>query len=151
MGEWNFEHSVSTIAGRQDAWDYWSDLRNHTRMEPGVERIELDGPFATGTTGRTIGTGYTQEWKLTEVVAGRRFVITGLTPDGEGALSFAWEFEDEGTGTRMTQRIHAHGPQVEEHLESFRQLEAGAPQGMLRLAAELDRHAREKGQGERRA
>ena len=36
-----------------DAWAFWSDLRNHMRLEPGVERIELDGPFATGTTGRT--------------------------------------------------------------------------------------------------
>jgi hypothetical protein len=34
---------------------FWSDLRNHMRLEPGVERIELDGPFATGTTGRTAG------------------------------------------------------------------------------------------------
>ena len=33
-----------------DAWAYWSDLRNHVRFEPGVERIELDGPFATGRT-----------------------------------------------------------------------------------------------------
>jgi hypothetical protein len=69
----------------------------------GFERIELDGPFATGTTGRsTITAGYTQEWQLTDVVRGRRFVITGGTPDGAGLLSFAWEFEDEGAGTRMT-------------------------------------------------
>jgi hypothetical protein len=29
-------------ARRADAWAYWSDLRNHVRFEPGVERIELD-------------------------------------------------------------------------------------------------------------
>ena len=41
-------------ARRADAGAYWSDLRNHVRFEPGVERIELDGPFATGPTGRTV-------------------------------------------------------------------------------------------------
>jgi|SRR5215217_1003974 hypothetical protein len=27
---------------------------HHVRFEPGVERIEFDGPFATGPTGRTV-------------------------------------------------------------------------------------------------
>ena len=144
MAEWEFEHSIFTIASRMDAWAYWSDLRNHVSMEPGIKQIELDGPFATGTTGRTITTEYTQEWKLSDVIDGRRFVITGLTPDGAGSLSFAWAFADEGSGTRMTHRISASGPQVEEHREVFRQMEAGAPEGMARLAAALDRLAQEK-------
>ncbi len=141
MAEWEFEHSIFTNARRKDAWVYWSDIRNHARMEPGVERIELDGPFATGTTGRTITADFQQEWALTEVIDERRFVVTGLTPDGDGALSFAWEFEDEGAGTRMTHRISASGPQVKEHLDELRQMEVSAPNGMARLAAELDRLA----------
>lgn len=145
MGEWAFEHAVVTRARRADVWTYWSDLRNHARMEPGVERIELDGPFATGTTGRTIATVFTREWWLADVVPERRFVITGLTPDGAGSLSFAWEFEDDKAGTRMTQRITATGPQVEEYLEVFRQMEVGAPAGMARLAAELDRLTQDAG------
>ena len=86
MSEWACEQSIVTNARRMDAWAYWSDLSNHAK-EPGVEKIELDGPFATGTTGRTIGTGFQQEWELTDVVEGRRFGITGFTPDGDGALS----------------------------------------------------------------
>jgi hypothetical protein len=139
MGYWEFQYSIFTNTRRKDVWKYWSDMRNHVAMEPGVETIELDGPFVTGTTGRTIGAGFTQEWKLTEVTEGRRFVITGLTPNGNGALSFAWEFEDEGSGTRMTQRISAYGPQVEEHLKELRQMEVNAPKALARLAAELDR------------
>ena len=141
MSDWAFEHSVFTRVRRADVWAYWTDLRNHARMEPGVERIELDGPFATGTTGRTIAAGFTQEWRLDDVVQGRRFAITGRTPDGAGALSFAWAFEDDGDGTRLTQRISATGPQVEEHLREFRWMEIGAPAGLARLAAELDRLA----------
>ena len=63
MGEWSFEHTVATRAARADAWAYWSDLRNHMRLEPGVERIELDGPFVTGTTGRTVALGLTSDWR----------------------------------------------------------------------------------------
>ena len=138
MSEWIFEHAVVTSARREDAWAYWSDMRNHARMEPGIERIELDGPFATGTIGRTITSDYTQEWQLLDVVEGRQFIVIAYTPDGAGTLSFAWEFDDHGNGTRLTQRIRAQGPQVEEHLEQLRFMEASAPHAMARLAVTLD-------------
>ena len=136
-GNWEFQHSFVTKASRPMAWTFWSNLRNH-EDEPGVDKIELDGPFETGTTGRTMATEYTQEWKLTEVIEGRRFVITGLTPDGEGSLSFEWEFEDDVCGTRMTQRITATGPDVVNQMEMFRQMEAHAPKGMAELREKLD-------------
>lgn len=138
---WEFEHSVVTAAKRRAVWNYWTDLRNHARVEESVDRIELDGPFATGTTGRTIGPGLRQEWRLTDVVDGTRFVITGETADGSGSLSFAWEFDDSPGGRRMTQRIRATGPDVENHMELLRQMERGARAGMDRLAEELDRLA----------
>ncbi len=138
--EWEFEHSIVTSASRSDAWAFWSDLRNHAEMEPGDERIELDGPFETGTKGRTIAKGSQQEWKLSEVIPEKRFVITGEVPDF--VLSFAWDFTDEGTGTRMTQRISAHGPQMQEWADELRQMELNAPPGMARLAAKLDRLGR---------
>jgi hypothetical protein len=138
MGDWSCEHSISTSASREDAWAYWSDMQNHAKLEPGVERIELDGPFASGTPGRTIVAGVAQEWMLADVVDRRRFTVIGFTPDRAGSVSFAWEFEDDGTGTRLTQRIAAHGPEVEQHLQTFRQMEANAPKGLARLAVELD-------------
>lgn len=144
MADWEFKHSIYTEAKRKDAWKYWSDVKNHAKMETGVERIELDGPFATGTTGRTITSNYTQEWKLTSVIEGRRWVITGYTPDGDGMLSFAWEFIDEGDGTRMTQHIKAAGSLIEEYLEILSQMEANAPKAMEKLAEELDRLAKKK-------
>lgn len=138
MSEWSFEHSIYTIARREDAWAYWSDMRNHAKMEPGVERIELDGPFETGTTGRTITKEFTQEWELTEVVEKRRWIITGYTSDGAGSLSFAWEFADEGPGTRMTQTIRATGRVVQDQMEELRHMERNAPKGTARLAEVLD-------------
>ena len=143
MAVWEYENSLYTEASRDIAWDYWSDMQNHAK-EPGVKRIEFEGPFVQGAKGCTITEDFTQEWELAEVVEGRRFVILGWTPDGEGSLSFAWNFEDEGSGTRMTQRIRATGPQVEEHMDVFRQMEINAPKGMAQLANELDRLAQPK-------
>jgi Polyketide cyclase / dehydrase and lipid transport len=121
VGEWSSEHTVATRAARADAWAHWSDLRNHMRLEPGVERIKLDGPFVTGTTGRTVALALTSEWRLSDVVPEKRFVIAGFTPDGAGALCFAWEFIDDGNGgTHITQRIQAAGPEVEHHMAVFR-------------------------------
>ena len=53
------------------------------------------------------------------------------------AIRFDWEFEDEGCGTRMRQRIRATGLGVEKYMEVFRQMEAHAPKGMAQLAAKL--------------
>ena len=77
MGEWSFEHAITTRAPRADAWAFWSDMRNHMRLEPGVDRIELDCPFVTGTTGRTVAPGFTHEWRLSDVVPERRFGKSG--------------------------------------------------------------------------
>ena len=143
MDNWQFKHSIFTKANKEKAWAFWSDINNHAKMETGKARIELDGPFASGTRGRTVTGEYIQEWMLTEVIEGDRFVITGITPDGNGKLSFAWDFEDEGNGTRMTQTIEAAGPQVEEYLDVFHEIEVSAPKNVLQLAAGLDRFAGE--------
>ena len=144
MDDWKFKYSVYTKAQRNDAWNYWTNVENHAEMESGVKSIELDGPFASGMTGRTITSDYTQEWELTEVVEKERWVITGHTPDGTGKLSFAWEFEDEGSGTRMTQRITANETLVKQHPEEIQIIEENAPAAMSKLAAELDRLANEQ-------
>jgi hypothetical protein len=138
MNRWEFKYSAYTNANSKNVWNYWSNMDNHAKMEPGVDKIELDGPFETGTTGRTITKYYTQEFVLSEVSAGNHFTIIGKTPDGTGFLSFTWSFEDDGKGTRMTEKIIAEGTKVEEYLDAFRQMEKGAVIGMERLVEELD-------------
>lgn len=138
MAEWEFEHSIYTKASRGNAWDFWTSFKYH-EMDPGVESIELDGPFETGTTGRTVTGDYTQEWELTDVIERKRVVITGRTPDGEGSLIFDWRFNDEGDGTRLTQRIRATGSMVEDFPEELHLMEESVPGAMARLAEELNR------------
>jgi uncharacterized protein YndB with AHSA1/START domain len=145
MAEWEFEHSIYTQATRMDAWEYWTDMDNHAKMESSVEKIELDGPFEAGTKGRTITKDYTQVLEIIEVVKGKRFTVMSYTPEETGSLRFTWTFEDEEGGTRMTNLIKATGPQVEEYPEEFRQMEKNIPKGMARLADKLDGLAQEKG------
>src|SRR5690348_11844295 len=49
---WRFEHSVHCAVPVNFAWKFWTDVDNW-RLDPDVEAIELDGPFALGTHGRT--------------------------------------------------------------------------------------------------
>jgi hypothetical protein len=57
------------------------------RLEPGVERIELDGPFATGTTGRTVAPDFTREWRLSDVVPVAPALI--LAEPGRGQIGIS--------------------------------------------------------------
>lgn len=144
MGEWACEQLAVTRAERMTAWLFWSDMSNHVKLYDGaVQSIELDGPFVTGTRGRTVTPDFQQEWQLSDVVDGRHFGITGLTPDGEGALTFSWDFEEQEDGTRITYRIRAHGPHVDQYQEVFRALETNAPKGLAALIDALDRLALE--------
>ena len=47
---WFVEHSVDTSASAQAVWRLWSDVERRPEWNPGVERIELRGPFAVGST-----------------------------------------------------------------------------------------------------
>ena len=137
MNDWACEQVAVTKAPRARVWAYWTDLRNH-ESEPGVERIELDGPFETGTTGRTVTAQYTQEWTLVDVVPLEHFAIVGMTPDASGSLSFSWELKEHPSGTHITYRIRAEGPQVEDSREELAGLEARAATGLTQLVELLD-------------
>jgi uncharacterized protein YndB with AHSA1/START domain len=47
---WAVEHIVVTNAGAQTVWRLWADVERWPEWNAGVERIELRGPFAVGST-----------------------------------------------------------------------------------------------------
>jgi len=47
---WVNEQAVETTASAQDVWRLWADVEGWPTWNGDVERIELDGPFATGST-----------------------------------------------------------------------------------------------------
>jgi uncharacterized protein YndB with AHSA1/START domain len=47
---WAVEHSVETSASAHAVWELWADVARWPEWNAGVERIELRGPFAVGST-----------------------------------------------------------------------------------------------------
>jgi uncharacterized protein YndB with AHSA1/START domain len=47
---WEYEYAVETTATPEALWRHWSDVAAWPRWNAGIEKIEIDGPFAVGTT-----------------------------------------------------------------------------------------------------
>ena len=63
------EHSVEVRVPRRVAWGFWSDPSNWT-LDPGIQSVEIDGPFAPGTVGTTKSKDQETQWTITSVDAG---------------------------------------------------------------------------------
>jgi hypothetical protein len=134
---YTFTHSVECVAGREFAWAFWSDVGNWAAVDPSVESVELDGPFAAGTCGETRPRGGGPvKWRLGEVNGGRGAVVEISLPGA--LLRFAWEFEELSEGvTRMTQRVTMEGERAGDYVEGMKVLEQNMPAGMDRLAGAI--------------
>jgi hypothetical protein len=47
---WEYEHSIETAAAPEAIWQLWADVRNWGEWNADLEKIEFEGPFATGST-----------------------------------------------------------------------------------------------------
>jgi hypothetical protein len=47
---WTTEHSIETSARPEDIWRLWMDVAGWPAWNRDIERIEVDGPFAPGST-----------------------------------------------------------------------------------------------------
>ena len=47
---WTTEHSIETIASAESIWRLWSDVATWGEWNADIERIEISGPFASGST-----------------------------------------------------------------------------------------------------
>lgn len=138
---WEFKHSVQADAERQRAWEFWSHVENWT-VDPGIESVELSGPFEAGTEGTTRGTdGDVWSWKLVDVQPGESAKIE-MELHGARAR-FEWRFEDSDRGrTRITQRILLVGDGARDYVERLgTQFRLGVLEGMQRLARAIARAA----------
>ncbi|MFD9431968.1 SRPBCC family protein [Streptomyces sp. NPDC060002] len=46
---WEYEHSIETSATPDAIWRLWADVENWGAWNAEIEKIEISGPFATGT------------------------------------------------------------------------------------------------------
>jgi len=118
---WAKEESVEAKADPAFAYRYWTNVENLT-ADPGIERVETDGPYRPGMRGTTylVGGG-TTDWVVAEVEPEHRFAIEMALPDA--TLRFGLRFEGRvGGGSVLTQRVSLFGPNAAAHLEG---VEAG--------------------------
>jgi len=47
---WEYEYSLETSAGPEALWRHWADMAAWPQWNDGIETIDVDGPFAVGTT-----------------------------------------------------------------------------------------------------
>lgn|SRR5262245_13497217 len=136
---WTFEHSVKVRATRAAAWRFWSDVANWAAIDPAIEWACLDGPFETGTSGRTkpVGAPATQ-WTLVAVEPASRAIIE-LTAPG-AVVRFTWTLRDDNSGgAMMTQRVELEGTEAAQYLEAVQGLAENIPLGMDKLVSAIER------------
>jgi uncharacterized protein YndB with AHSA1/START domain len=111
---WECEHTVETTAAPQALWRHWSDVAAWPRWNAGIETIEIDGPFAVGTTITMTTPG--QEpipLRIVELVPGA--VFTDEMDAGDFVVRTAHRLETlAGGGTRVIYRTEITGPAADE-------------------------------------
>jgi uncharacterized protein YndB with AHSA1/START domain len=107
---WEYEHSTETAAAPEAIWRHWSDIAAWPRWNDAIEKIEIDGPFAVGTTFTMIPPGDEPiRMRLVEIVPGQLFT------DEMDAGDFVVRTEHRlapatGGRTRISYRTEITGP-----------------------------------------
>jgi hypothetical protein len=100
------EHSVDAEVSPSFAWSWRTDIKN---WDDPPAQFQLDGPFASGSWGRTLLPGQEPlRWQIREVRPGAAFTMEVLL-DG-AVIAFEWLFDAVSNHrTRITQRIVLSG------------------------------------------
>lgn len=111
---WNAEHSIETSASPAAIWALFRDAAGWQKWNAGVERVELEGPFASGTwfTMKTPGQDAFRS-QLKEVRENELFVDE--TCVGELVVTVAHRIEPIGAArVRIVYAIQAEGAEAGE-------------------------------------
>jgi Polyketide cyclase / dehydrase and lipid transport len=109
---WIYEHRLETAAGADSVFELFRDVRRWPEWNAGVERIDLDGPFATGTSGVMVLPDHTAlPFRLAWVGEGRGFEDATEIPGSDVLVRVRHSLEPLATGgTRITYRATVEGP-----------------------------------------
>jgi uncharacterized protein YndB with AHSA1/START domain len=107
---WEYEHAVEASVPAAAVWRRWSDVASWPEWNAGVAGIEVDGPFAVGTTfTMTPPDGEAVRLTLTEVVPGERF--TDTLDAGDFVVTTVHRLEELAPDrTRVVYRTEITGP-----------------------------------------
>ena len=108
MAEWGT--SVVSTAPADKVWKTWSDVSTWGEWNPNVSTMELQGPFATGSTAiMHTKAGQHHKMRILEVQPGRSFVLeTNVIPGT--TFRFNCRIELVGAETKVSQTVEVKGP-----------------------------------------
>jgi len=111
---WEYEHSVETTAAPEVLWRHWSDVAAWPKWNQGIEEIQIDGPFAVGTTFTMTPPGEDPiTLRLVEIVPQERF--TDEMDAGDFVVRTVHRLEPAGAGTtRVVYRTELTGPAADQ-------------------------------------
>lgn len=103
--------TLDTKASPEQVWRIWSDVSTWPEWNPDVIAVAIDGPFASGTTGRmTTKAGGTHAITLRDVQPGRSFALE-TAPVPLGRFTFACEVRPAEPGaSTISQSVTIGGP-----------------------------------------
>jgi uncharacterized protein YndB with AHSA1/START domain len=107
---WEYEHSIEADVTPQSVWQLYTDSTTWPEWDYGIELVELDGPFADGSTGRITPRGRdTIPFTVVDVTENVSF--TDETAFDGIVLRFIHRLaEVDGGRTRITHRVEISGP-----------------------------------------
>jgi hypothetical protein len=102
--------SRDTSASPKTIWRVWSEPRTWQEWNPNVQRMEMNGPFASWTTGvMHTPAGQHHQIQLTNVQPGKSFDLeTRVIPLTH--FTFHCEVEPGSKGSRISQSLRVSGP-----------------------------------------
>jgi len=111
---WEYEHSTETGATPDQVWHHWSDLAAWPLWNDGIEKMEVDGPFAVGTTFAMKPPGDDPiRMRLTEIIPGELF--TDEMDGGNFTVRTVHRLEPAaGARTRIIYRTEITGPAADQ-------------------------------------
>lgn len=138
---WKFEHTIETRASAEAIFALMADVGTWPEWNPGVERMELDGPFVAGTSGTMVMPGgESLATRLAWVEPGRGFEDETPIPGEEAVVRVRHllDVQPDG-GTRITYAATIEGPGAEAVGSSVGpQVTADFPEVMAALAARAE-------------
>lgn len=111
---WRGEYGIETSATADIIWSIFRDVPGWKTWNAGIEHVDIDGPFSTGTwfTMKPPGEDPLRS-RLVEVRENERFVDE--TRIGHLAITVAHRIESLGAGrTRIVYAVEASGPDASE-------------------------------------
>src|SRR4051794_10148396 len=106
---WTTEHAVETAAAPETIWQLWADVPRWPEWNADIARVELDGPFAAGSTIRMASLeDEVVELRIAEATERSSFV--DVADFGELVVRTIHRLDAVAGGTRVTYRMEIDGP-----------------------------------------